>query len=304
MLLKFSKMKSLYLFLLLSLGLLSGCAFNEINQQNQQSETEIQKYIKDRNLTMQKTADGMYYAIDSKASTKKSANISDLVKFHYKMSLLDGTIIDSTNRVLNQFKSEVWGAKASVFTLALSNMKEGESGIFILPASLAFGGSSFGNVPAYSTIRVDITIIAVRTETEQIDDMKVLYNMQNAELTTSGMLFKKLVEKPSAAQVLVGQSVVVSYVGKLGYSVAQQDAAGKWSYSPTFGSGTIGSATSTYFAGSGSLIAGFEEAVMKLRIGEKASIILPYKLAYGTAGNSAIPGYSPLYFEVEIISAQ
>jgi FKBP-type peptidyl-prolyl cis-trans isomerase len=304
MLLKFNKMKSLYLFLLLSLGLLSGCAFNEINQQNQQAETEIQKYIKDRNLTMQKTADGMYYTIDSKGSTKKSANISDLVKFHYKMSLLDGTLVDSTNRVLNQYKSEMWGSKASVFTLALSNMKEGESGIFILPASLAFGGSSFGNVPAYSTIRVDISIIAVRTETEQIDDMKVLYNMQNAELTTSGMLFKKLVEKPSAAQVLVGQSVVVSYVGKLGYSVAQQDAAGKWSYSPTFGSGTIGSATSTYFAGSGSLIAGFEEAVMKLRIGEKASIILPYKLAYGTAGNSAIPGYSPLYFEVEIISAQ
>jgi FKBP-type peptidyl-prolyl cis-trans isomerase len=59
-----------------------------------------------------------------------------------------------------------------------------------------------------------------------------------------------------------------------------------------------------YYAGSGNLISGFEEAVMKLRIGEKASIILPYKLAYGTAGNTAIPGYSPLYFEIEIISAQ
>jgi len=304
MLPKFNKMKSIYLFLLLSLGLLSGCAFNEINQQNQQAESEIQKYIKDRNLTMQKTADGMYYTIDSKASTKKSANVADIVKFHYKMSLLDGTLIDSTNRVLNQYKTEVWGSKASVFTLALSNMKEGESGIFILPAALAFGGSSFGNVPAYSTIRVDITIIAVRSETEQIEDMKVLYNMQNSELTTSGMLFKKLVEKPSAAQVLVGQSVVVSYVGKFGYSVAQQDATGKWTYSPTFGSGTIGSATSSYFAGSGNLISGFEEAVMKLRIGEKASIILPYKIAYGTSGNSSIPGYSPLYFEIEIISAQ
>ena len=297
-------MKSIYLFLFISLGLLSGCAFNEINQQTEQADAEIQKYIKVRNLTMQKTADGMYFLKDTKGSTGKTASTSDLIKFHYKMTLLDGSLIDSTNRVLNQFKAEVWGTKATIFTLPLSNLKEGESGVFILPASLAFGGSSFGNVPSYSTIRVDITVIAIRTEAEQIADMKVTYGMENAELTTSGMFFKKLVEKPSAAQVLVGQNVVVSYVGKFGYGVLQQDSAGKWFYSPTFGSGTIGSASSAYYAGSGNLIAGFEEAVMKLRIGEKASIILPYKLAYGTAGNSAIPGYSPLYFEIEIISAQ
>ena len=297
-------MKSIYLFLCISLGLLSGCAFNEINQQTEQADAEIQKYIKVRNLTMQKTADGMYFLKDTKGSTGKTASTSDLIKFHYKMTLLDGSLIDSTNRVLNQFKAEVWGTKATIFTLPLSNLKEGESGVFILPASLAFGGSSFGNVPSYSTIRVDITVIAIRTEAEQIADMKVTYGMENAELTTSGMFFKKLVEKPSAAQVLVGQNVVVSYVGKFGYGVLQQDSAGKWFYSPTFGSGTIGSASSAYYAGSGNLIAGFEEAVMKLRIGEKASIILPYKLAYGTAGNTAIPGYSPLYFEIEIISAQ
>ncbi len=304
MLPKLNKMKSLYLFLLLSLGLLSGCAFNEINQQTAQEETAIQKYIKDRNLTMLKSADGMYYSVDSKGSTGKTAAISDLIKFHYKMTLLDGTLIDSTSRTLNQIKAEVWGTQASVFTLPLSNLKEGESGVFILPASLAFGGNSFGNIPAYATIRLDITVMAIRTEAEQMSDMKVLYGMADAELTTSGMFFKKLVEKPTAAQVIIGQNVVVSYAGKFGYSIMQQDVAGKWMYSPSFGTGTIGSATNAYYAGSGSLIAGFEEAVMKLRIGEKASIILPYKLAYGTSGNSAIPGYSPLYFEIEIISAQ
>ncbi len=297
-------MKQFVFCLLIGMGLLTGCAFNDINQQTEQADNAIQKYIKDRNLTMQKTADGMYYSIDSKASTKKSASVSDLIKFHYKMTLLDGTVIDSTNRVLGQIKTEVWGTQATIFSLPLSNLKEGESGVFILPSTLAFGGSSFGNVPAYASIRLDITVTAIRTESEQMDDMKTLYGMQDAELTTSGMFFKKTVEKPTAAQVLIGQNVVVSYVGKFGYGVHQQDAAGKWMYSSTFGSGTIGSASSAYYAGSGNLIAGFEEAVMKLRIGEKASIILPYKLAYGTAGNTAIPGYSPLYFEVEIISAQ
>ncbi|MEY2895034.1 MAG: hypothetical protein RIS42_753, partial [Bacteroidota bacterium] len=250
-------MRLIYLFLLASIGMFSSCAFNEISQQNEQSDAEIQKYIKDRGLTMQKTADGMYYSKDTKASTGKAAAVSDLVKFHYKVSLLDGSLVDSTNRSLNQFKTEVWGSKASIFTLPLSNLKEGESGVFILPASLAFGGSSFANVPAYATIRVDITVTGIRTEAEQIDDMKVAYDMKDAVLTTSGMLFKKLVEKPTAAQVLIGQNVVVSYVGKFGYNIMQQDATGKWIYSSTFGSGTIGSASNAYYAGSGNLISGF-----------------------------------------------
>jgi FKBP-type peptidyl-prolyl cis-trans isomerase len=41
-----------------------------------------------------------------------------------------------------------------------------------------------------------------------------------------------------------------------------------------------------------------------MKVGEKAKAILPYTIAYGTSGNSTIPGYSPLYFEIEVVSAQ
>jgi len=60
----------------------------------------------------------------------------------------------------------------------------------------------------------------------------------------------------------------------------------------------------TFLTGSGQLIAGFEEAVLKMKVGEKAKAILPYTIGYGTKGNSNIPGYSPIYFEIEIVSAQ
>jgi FKBP-type peptidyl-prolyl cis-trans isomerase len=39
-----------------------------------------------------------------------------------------------------------------------------------------------------------------------------------------------------------------------------------------------------------------------MRVGEKAAVVMPHALAYGTAGNSAIPGYSPLYFEISVIA--
>jgi FKBP-type peptidyl-prolyl cis-trans isomerase len=49
------------------------------------------------------------------------------------------------------------------------------------------------------------------------------------------------------------------------------------------------------------VIKGFEEAVLKLKLNEKAKIILPSSLAYGANGNTTIPGYSPLYFEIEVV---
>ena len=40
---------------------------------------------------------------------------------------------------------------------------------------------------------------------------------------------------------------------------------------------------------------------MKMRVGEKAVLILPSKIAYGTNGSATIPPNSPLYFEVEVV---
>ncbi len=49
-----------------------------------------------------------------------------------------------------------------------------------------------------------------------------------------------------------------------------------------------------------SLIAGFKEGISLLKAGEKATLYLPYYLAYGEQGNQVIPPKSTLIFEVEI----
>jgi cyclophilin family peptidyl-prolyl cis-trans isomerase len=49
-----------------------------------------------------------------------------------------------------------------------------------------------------------------------------------------------------------------------------------------------------------SLIAGFKEGIALLKEGEKATLYLPYDLAYGEQGNQVIPPKSTLIFEVEI----
>ena len=50
-----------------------------------------------------------------------------------------------------------------------------------------------------------------------------------------------------------------------------------------------------------SLIAGFKEGLSLLKEGEKATLYLPYQIAYGEQGNAVIPPRSTLIFEVDIV---
>lgn len=290
--------KYVVLFFALAIGLTSCSVENPVEQQVVKNDTDIQNYLKQRNLTYSKTADGMYYSIVSTATTAKPA-LADLVTLHYKLTLLDGTFVDSTSKTAAQSKSIIFGVSQSLFSLPVSLMKAGDKGTFLLPSSLAFGANTFGNVPAYSVIKAEIEVISVRNQADQITAMQAVYGLANPEKTSSGLIFQKTLENPTGAAVLAGQSIKINYLGRLGYGYLQTDVTNKVIYDSKFGSGAL-----TFIAGSGQLIPGFEEAVLKMKVGEKAKAILPYSIGYGVNGNSSIPGYSPLYFEIEVVSAQ
>jgi cyclophilin family peptidyl-prolyl cis-trans isomerase len=50
------------------------------------------------------------------------------------------------------------------------------------------------------------------------------------------------------------------------------------------------------------VIAGFKEAVMNLKVGEKSRVFIPAHLAYGEAGRGPIPPNTDLVFDLELIS--
>jgi len=294
-------MKNLvYFFICISLlGGMSSCTFNEINQTESNNQKEIDGYISRSSLKLQKSPEGMYYTINSAKSTGKQAFNTAVIKFYYKMSLLNETKLDSTAKSLGQLKGMVWGATSNILNLPLSYLKEGESGTFILPSALAFGGNSYTDIPAFSVIKLEIEVVSIRTEAEQLQDFQTLYKITNPEITASGLIFKKLVEDPKGAQVTTGHTVKVNYTGRFSYGVLQNDAtSGKLIYDSSFNAGTF-----TFVVGTGAVIAGFDEGILKMKVGEKAALIMPSKIAYGANGNSTIPPNSPLYFEVEVAGA-
>ncbi|OBQ55945.1 peptidylprolyl isomerase [Tamlana sp. s12] len=49
------------------------------------------------------------------------------------------------------------------------------------------------------------------------------------------------------------------------------------------------------------MIPGFKEGLQQLHVGDKATLFIPYHLAYGDSGTKGIPGKSNLIFEVEVL---
>ena len=124
-------------------------------------------------------------------------------------------------------------------------------------------------------------------ENQKIEEYISAKKLTITEKTTSGLRYILTKANASGAKVANGQTISVAYAGRL-LSDKQFDA-GNFSF----------------VLGSGGAVAGFDQGIAKMKIGEKATLIFPSALGYGSKKQgSDIPGYSPLVFDIEVISAR
>jgi peptidylprolyl isomerase len=110
--------------------------------------------------------------------------------------------------------------------------------------------------------------------------------------TPSGIRY--IVQKQgSGAKPAAGNTVRVNYTGML--------LSGK-----VFDSSDIQGRPIEFPVGSGSVIDGWDEMVLDMRVGEKRLAIIPPELAYGNQvlGNGLIPANSFLVFEMELVGIE
>jgi peptidylprolyl isomerase len=94
-----------------------------------------------------------------------------------------------------------------------------------------------------------------------------------------------------------GQSVSVNYTGWL----YQNGGKGQ-----KFDSSYDRNQVFNFILGAQQVIKGWDEGVTGMKVGGKRTLIIPPDLAYGAtgAGNGAIPPWSTLIFEVELVAVQ
>lgn len=128
-----------------------------------------------------------------------------------------------------------------------------------------------------------------------VDDATIQKYLADQNITTakkqgSGLYFVPVLTNPTAAQVKIGQRVSVLYTGTL-LNGTVFDASSLHSNTPV-----------TFVVGAGQLIPGFEEGISLMHIGDKATLLLPSALAYGTSGSgSSIPANAVVRFDVEVV---
>ena len=133
-----------------------------------------------------------------------------------------------------------------------------------------------------------------RFHTGEDVEMEILENyIKNAKITAepteSGLYY---IEKNEGSGDIIkqGDEVVVNYTLTLADGSLVET--------------TLGSEPMTYIVGREKFIAGWEEAIAKMKKGSVATIIIPSKIGYGAEGKGDIQPYSTLIFEIEIVDVR
>ena len=275
---------------------MSSCVSNVDSGSDTQFKANVattEKYIQTKGLSMQTetSTEGVYYTISNASSTARTANTAEIATVSYTFSKLsDGSIVDSATVM-----SLPYNVNNTLLDYVISKLKVGSSATFL------FAQLSTISEP----VRLEISLKSIQNA-DEIMASYIAKNYPTTAFTTtdSGLKFFKTVEKPKQdTAVVTGKNITVKYTGSLLYAVRKVNATTNATYyTPVFDSGSF-----TYVAGSGTLIKGFEEGVLKMKLGEKALLLMPSSIAYGTKGalNSStgyysIPPSSPLLFEVEV----
>lgn len=107
------------------------------------------------------TQSGLQYKV-IRAGYGIKPKLTDEVLLHYRISLIDGTIIDDTYKNLQPVNFEV-GEMIEAWIEALQKMKVGAKWRLYVPYYLAYGKQGTRNIEPYTTLIFDIDLLAIKT---------------------------------------------------------------------------------------------------------------------------------------------
>ncbi|MEG1910119.1 MAG: FKBP-type peptidyl-prolyl cis-trans isomerase, partial [Bacteroidales bacterium] len=121
--------------------------------------------------------------------------------------------------------------------------------------------------------------------------------------SASGLYFIEL-KKGNGAKVESGKTVQFNYTGALLNGKIFDSSNEKEAFDAGIGLPQREYKPLEIQAGVGQVIPGMDEALMQMKVGSKAKVIIPSSLAYGEQGNASFPAYSTLVFTIEVVGVK
>ena len=284
----------LYILFLSIIGLLTGCTGTSNPAPVALSDATIANittYGTSKGLTFIRTPEDIFYAISKTNPTGRKPLENEYCKVRYIVTKLDGTVTDSTAIVRNIPLTFLYTSNSnSLVRYATSFMKEGESSVFVFPST----------TNSTEPVAMNLTLLSTRNEMEQLNEyVQTNFNRIPLKTTASGLRYVLTKTSASGDTAKLGKTATVNYTGKFLYQFKSADGNGFPIYTDKFDSGIF-----SLVVGAGGTVAGFEESVKLMKVGDKGTFIFPSVLGYGTMGRGNIQPYTPLLFEIEITAVR
>lgn len=208
------------------------------------------------------------------------------VDAHYSGYFLDGKMFDSSVDRGQSFQF-LLGRNQVIpgFDLGFRQLSIGDSARIIIPYQLAYGEQGNQGIPPKSDLVFDVVLLGLQTL-----EIPGPYDVTGKDTVTtaSGLKIIKVLTTQGPAPAK-GTMVNVHYTGYL------LDGS---SFDASYNRGT----PINFELGAGRVIPGWEEGLLLMNYGEKARLIIPYKLAYGEQGRPpVIPPKADLIFDVYLL---
>lgn len=121
----------------------------------------IKKYVLENNITVEPTSSGLYF-VELTQGTGKKAEAGKKVKVHYKGSLLNGSIFDSSydrGRPVEFILGR--GERLPAWDEGVLLMAEGGKALLVVPSALGYGAEYRNNIKPYTPLIFEVELIEV-----------------------------------------------------------------------------------------------------------------------------------------------
>ncbi len=192
-------------------------------------DSTIVSYLDTMSVTYTRDTSGIYSYLITANDTGKTQAEGTILSIYYDLKVLGGQRlerIDSTNSDPLRMKRGVNAIYPIGIDLALAKMKEGETWGLVIPSKLAYGKYSSVLIPENSIITIDITLKRIQNDNDirSEDNKKVVdysddqnlsdtvqYPLNQPEILTNGMIYKRLKVGDTQQRPATNQLVILTY---------------------------------------------------------------------------------------------
>ena len=283
----------------------------KLRMMKQDDDDRLSVYYSDVNNTI--TNDGLI--ITGVKGKGRGPRDGEIMKINFNFITLQGdTLLDFYDK---EPVTIIYGDAylGEGFTEAMRYVPEGGEGHFVIPSSLAYDSVGLDNyIEPYTSFILNVKNVDIMTLEEYEAEEKARKDAEKAE----GL--KRLAEEPANIAKFVKEHDVnvapsetgVYYLEILAGSgdfVEEGDMVSiyynMYNTDDKLIDSNYGAEPLSFVYGSGDMVPGIDEAVGQMRVGGKATIIVPSDMGFGDiAVDEALPAYSIVIFDLELVDVQ